>query len=80
MKWSEHWYNAVCRVFSEEQLTRKQPGEKGIIMVQLENEYIYFDMESEKRKNFCGYFRMLASEMALMSLFYLCDSRSARFS
>lgn len=52
MKWSEHWYNAVCRVFSEEQLTRKQPGEKGIIMVQLENEYIYFDMESEKKEKF----------------------------
>jgi len=52
MKWSEHWYNAVCRVFSEEQLTRKQPGEKGIIMVQLENEYIYFDMESEKKEEF----------------------------
>lgn len=52
MKWSEHWYNAVCRVFSEEQLTRKQSGEKGIIMVQLENEYIYFDMESEKKEEF----------------------------
>ncbi len=52
MKWSEHWYNAVCRVFCDEQLTHKKPGEKGIIMVQLENEYIYFDMESEKKEEF----------------------------
>lgn len=34
---------------------RKQPGQKGTIMVQLENEYIYFGMESEKKKEvFCG--------------------------
>lgn len=50
MKWTKHWYDAVCPVFAEEQLTRKKSGEKGIIMVQLENEYIYFGMESEKKK------------------------------
>lgn len=44
MKWAQHWYNAVCPLFKEEQLTQKKSGEKGIIMVQLENEYIYFDM------------------------------------
>ena len=50
MKWTKHWYDAVCPVFAEEQLTRKKSGEKGIIMVQLENEYIYFGMESEKKE------------------------------
>ncbi len=34
MKWTKHWYDAVCPVFAEEQLTRKKSGEKGIIMVQ----------------------------------------------
>lgn len=52
IKWSKHWYNAVCNVFRDEQLTHKQPGAKGIIMVQLENEYIYFDMESAKKEEF----------------------------
>lgn len=52
MAWSEHWYNAVIPVFAEEQLSRKPKGEKGIIMVQLENEYIYFGMESEKKEEF----------------------------
>lgn len=39
IRWSEHWYNAVCKVLAKEQLTRKPKGDKGIIMVQIENEY-----------------------------------------
>lgn len=50
LKWAKHWYEAVCPVFAAEQLTRKKQGEKGIIMVQLENEYIYFDMNSSGKK------------------------------
>jgi hypothetical protein len=37
--WSVHWYDAVCRLFAREQLTRKPVGGKGIILVQIENEY-----------------------------------------
>lgn len=47
LRWTKHWYDAVCPVFAAEQLTSKKPGEKGIIMVQLENEYVYFGMSSE---------------------------------
>ena len=50
LKWAKHWYDAVSPVFAAEQLSRKKPGEKGIIMVQLENEYVYFGMESDKKK------------------------------
>jgi len=39
LKWSEHWYNAVCKFIAGEQVTNKKIGEKGIIMVQIENEY-----------------------------------------
>lgn len=52
IKWSKHWYDAVTPVFAAEQISRKAKGEKGIIMVQLENEYIYFGMESEKKIEF----------------------------
>ena len=40
--WSVHWYEAVCRVFAREQITRKPKGAKGVILVQIENEYDYF--------------------------------------
>jgi len=39
--WSVHWYDAVCKVFAREQITRKPKGAKGIILVQIENEYDY---------------------------------------
>ncbi len=37
--WSKHWYKAICPVFAKHQLTNKKPGQKGIILVQIENEY-----------------------------------------
>lgn len=37
--WSVHWYEAACKVISREQITRKPKGTKGIILVQIENEY-----------------------------------------
>ena len=37
--WSVHWYQAVCKLFAREQLTRKPVGGRGIILVQIENEY-----------------------------------------
>lgn len=37
--WSVHWYRGVCPLFAKHQLSRKKPGEKGIILVQIENEY-----------------------------------------
>lgn len=46
IKWAEHWYNAVCKAVRDEQITNKKTGEAGIIMMQLENEYIYYDMTS----------------------------------
>ncbi len=37
--WSNHWYKAICPVFAKHQLTNKKPGQKGIILIQIENEY-----------------------------------------
>lgn len=39
IKWCIHWFDAVCKFLAKEQLTRKPKGSKGIIMLQIENEY-----------------------------------------
>lgn len=39
IRWSQHWFDAVCKALADEQLTRKPAGEKGIILLQIENEY-----------------------------------------
>lgn len=39
VRWSEHWYKAVCRTAKPHQITAKAPESKGIILFQVENEY-----------------------------------------
>ncbi len=39
VQWSRHWYRAVCPVIAPHQITRKKPGEAGVILFQIENEY-----------------------------------------
>jgi hypothetical protein len=50
MAWSRHWYNAVCPVIAKHQLTRKAPGEPGVMIFQVENEYDFpaFPMEVKR--------------------------------
>ena len=43
MDWSRHWYNAVCPVIAKHQITQKAPGEPGILIFQVENEYDFPD-------------------------------------
>ncbi len=40
--WSVHWYEAICPLIAREQITNKPKGSKGIILVQIENEYDYY--------------------------------------
>jgi hypothetical protein len=37
LDWCRHWLTAVCRVLAPEQLTRKNAGRAGVILVQLED-------------------------------------------
>jgi hypothetical protein len=37
--WSDHWYHAVDQIAVKHQLTHRAPGQFGIILYQLENEY-----------------------------------------
>ena len=39
LDWHDHWYKAVCNAIKNEQITAKKNGHKGVILVQIENEY-----------------------------------------
>ena len=47
LAWSRHWYDAVCPVIAKHQITKKPPGQPGVILVQLENEYDYAHYSDE---------------------------------
>lgn len=47
VRWCLHWFDAVNKVVAKYQITRKPRGSKGVIMVQIENEY---DAQNAKNK------------------------------
>ena len=50
LSWSKHWYDAVCPVIAKHQITRKAPGQPGIILFQVENEYDFGPKFSDEVK------------------------------
>lgn len=48
IRWCLHWYNAICKELVEEQITHKPKGEKGIILIQIENEYNHHDCSNKE--------------------------------
>lgn len=48
IRWSLHWYDAVCSALADEQITRKPIGDKGIILIQIENEYNHHGCEGKE--------------------------------
>ena len=51
LSWSKHWYDAVCPVIAKHQITRKAPGQPGVILVQVENEYDYAHFPDDVKIN-----------------------------
>jgi hypothetical protein len=51
LAWSKHWYDAVCPVIARHQITRKAPGQSGVILVQLENEYDFPNLPDDVKMN-----------------------------
>jgi hypothetical protein len=47
--WSVHWYDAVCKEIARNQITRKPKGGKGIILMQIENEYDAFKCDNKSK-------------------------------
>jgi hypothetical protein len=51
LAWCKHWYDAVCPIIAKHQITRKAPGEPGVILFQIENEYDFWKMPDDIKVN-----------------------------
>lgn len=51
LAWSKHWYDTVCPVIAKHQITRKPPGQPGVILMQVENEYDFYHFPDEVKIN-----------------------------
>ncbi len=47
LAWCKHWYDAVCPVIARHQVTHKAPGQPGVILFQIENEYDFVNLPGE---------------------------------
>ncbi len=76
--WSKHWLDAVCPMIAKHQITRKKPGEPGVILFQLENEYDYPSFSQAVKM---AYVKSLAVDAAADGIdvpFFTCWTRGIR--
>jgi hypothetical protein len=52
LAWCKHWYDAVCPIIAKHQITRKAPGEPGVILFQIENEYDFWKLPDGPKINY----------------------------
>jgi hypothetical protein len=52
LAWCKHWFDAVCPIIAKHQITRKAPGQPGVILFQIENEYDFCKMPDDARLNY----------------------------
>ncbi len=52
VEWSRHWYDALCPLIAAQQITRKQPGRPGVILMQVENEYMFAGVPLPAKKRY----------------------------
>ena len=51
LQWCRHWYQSVATVAAPYQITHEPPGDPGIILWQIENEYMYAPFSAEVKRN-----------------------------
>ena len=49
LAWCKHWYDAVCPIIAKHQITRKAPGQPGVILFQIENEYDFWKAPDDQK-------------------------------
>ena len=76
--WSKHWFDAVCPLLAKHQITRKNPGEKGIILFQLENEYDFSGFSAEIKNAYVKALAQAATANGIDVPFMTCWTGSIR--
>jgi len=79
LAWSKHWYDQVIPVIAAEQITRKPKAAKGVILVQIENEYDLWGGPSEaQRKKHLQFLYNTATAGGIDVPIFTCWTREVR--
>jgi hypothetical protein len=78
LAWSKHWLDAVCPVIAKHQITRKAPGQPGVILFQIENEYDYWKLPAEAKIKHLSALANWAQADGIDVPIFTCKTREAR--
>lgn len=76
--WSRHWWDAVCPIIAKHQVTRKAPGQPGVILFQLENEYDSWPATKEVRLNYLTDLAKIATADGIDVPLFTCKTKEVR--
>ena len=76
--WSKHWFDAVVPVIARHQITKKSPGQPGVILVQLENEYDYSRLPTETKVHYVKQLATFARDKGIDVPFMTCWTEALR--
>ena len=77
--WSEHWYREVAYVVGKHQLTKKLPGQKGMILWQVENEYDYAGLPDDAKRNYVHFLIEASKSLGIEVPIFTCWTNAVRF-
>lgn len=78
VSWSKHWFDAVCPIIAKHQITRKSPGQPGVILVQLENEYDYSHLPTDVKVHYVKQLATFARDKGIDVPFITCWTGALR--
>ncbi|HTN19731.1 MAG TPA: beta-galactosidase [Pelobium sp.] len=78
LMWTKHWFDVVCPVIAKHQITRKEPGKPGVILLQLENEYDAADYPDQVKINQIKELALFAQAGAIDVPFITCWTKQVR--
>jgi len=77
--WSKHWMDAVCPLIAKHQITHKAPGQPGVILFQIENEYdLWRSNTPEVRVNYLTELAKQATANGIDVPLITCVTKEAR--
>src|SRR4029077_15124354 len=78
LAWSKHWLDAVCPVIVKHQITRKTPGQPGVILFQIENEYDYWKLPGDAKTKHLSALAGWAQADGIDVPIFTCQTHEAR--
>lgn len=76
--WSDRWMTAVAKVVDKHQITKRKPGQKGMILWQVENEYDYSTQPDDAKRNHVRGLILSSQRAGIEIPIFTCWTRQVR--